>query len=110
MGALKRFVEKHFEMPTQAIQNDVLTVVGIVQAAPNNPDRLSLTMMNLSGTDMYVSPDTVPSATHGILLQSGGGVVSLNAAIDGELVGYEWSVYCTVANEELYVLETEGAG
>lgn len=97
-------------MPTQAIQNDVLTVVGIIQAAPNNPDRLALTMMNLSGTDMYVSPDTVPSATHGVLLQNGGGVISLNAAIDGELVGYEWSVYCAVANEELYVLVTEGSG
>lgn len=96
-------------MPTQANTFDITTVIGIVQLAPNNPDRLMLVVMNLSDTDVYVSPDSIPSAIHGILLQNGGGVMSLSAAIDGELVGYEWNVYCTAAAKAIFVLETEGA-
>lgn len=109
MGALKRFVDQLFKMPTQARGYDAATVNGIALAAPNNPDRLSLLMINLDDTDMVVAPDKGPTATHGILLQSGGGSVSLNAAVDGELVGYEWNVFCT-AIKTLYILETEGAG
>lgn len=108
MGALKDFVDKHFSTSTQAYGNDVAIVIGITLLAPNNPDRLMLVAINLSDTDVYVTPDKNPSATHGILLQSGGGTMSMNAAIDGELVGYEWNIYCTAAAKAVYVLVTEG--
>lgn len=109
MGALARFAERHFGVKTRATTADILTVASpaLIQAAPNNPDRLMLILMNLSGTDMYVSPDTRTSNTHGVLLQNGGGALSLRAEVDGELVGYEWTVWCTVAAEELFVMEVE---
>jgi len=109
MGALKRFVDDYFKMPTQVNVFDSATIAGATLAAPNNPDRLMLLMMNLSDIDMVVSPDKRPTAAHGILLQNGGGSVSLSAKTDGELVGYEWNVFCTDVRN-LFVLEMEGAG
>lgn len=108
MGALKRFIDKHFGMRTQAFTFDMATVNGIALAASNNPDRLMLTMVNLSDTDMVVSPDKAPTALHGIQLASGGGSVTITAKEDGELTGYEWNVFCT-AIKSLFVLVTEGA-
>lgn len=108
MGALKKFIDKYFGTSTQANTDDIDTVVGITNAAKNNPDRLSLVIMNLSDTNVYLSPDKVPSATHGVLIASSGGLMSLNAKEDGALVGYEWNVYCTVADKRVFVLETEG--
>ncbi len=110
MGALARFAERHFGVKTRATTADIITVASpaVIQAAPNNPDRLMLVFMNLSGTDMYVSPDRRPSNTHGVLLQNGGGSLSLRAEADGELVGYEWTAWCTAALEELFVMEVEG--
>lgn len=107
MGALKRLVDKYFGMMTQAYSFDSATVNGIALAAPNNPDRLMLTMINLDDTDMYVSPDKAPTALHGIRLAANGGSVTISAKEDGELTGYEWNVFCT-AIKSLYVLVTEG--
>lgn len=108
MGSLREFTNKYFSVPTQANVADVDTVIGIANVAKNNPDRLSLVIMNLSDTNVYISPDKNPSASHGILIQANGGFFSMNAKDDGALVGYEWNVYCTAATKRLFVLETEG--
>jgi len=109
MGALTDFIEKWFGVKTRVIPVDHLTVAApaVEMVVNNNPDRLMLTMINLSGTNIIVSPDRNPTATHGVHLALGGGAVTLNASIDGVLVGYEWYSYCVNANEELYVIELE---
>jgi len=109
MGALARFAERHFGVKTRPIVNPVTDSVGIgvTLVARNNPDRLALLVMNISDTDMYAAPDPTPSATHGVLLQLGGGVMSLQADVDGELVGYEWNIYCAGAAKAIFVLSTE---
>jgi hypothetical protein len=108
MGALSRFVDKHFGVKTRAVVNPVVGAVGIgvTKIANNNPDRLALVVMNISDTDMYAAPDPTPSATHGLLLQNGGGAMSLQADADGELVGYEWNIYCAGAAKAIFVLST----
>ncbi len=109
MGALSRFVDKHFGVKTRSIVNPVVGAVGIgvTNIAQNNPDRLALIVMNISDTDMYAAPDPSPFTDHGILLQNGGGAMSLQADVDGELVGYEWNIYCAAAAKAIFVLATE---
>lgn len=109
MGALARFVEKHFGVKTRPIVNPIVGAVGIgvTKVANNNPDRLALLVMNISDTDMYAAPDSLPSDTRGVLLALKGGAMSLQADVDGELVGYEWNIYCAGAAKPIFVLSTE---
>lgn len=111
MGALSQFLDKYFGVKTRPVTHDITTggAASITEAVPNNPDRLMLTIINLSANDVYAAPDTEPSITHGILLQSGGGTLSLQADADGALVGYDWHLYDAVGASVLFAIEMEGS-
>ena len=80
--------------------------VAISRAARQAPNRIGLTMVNLSANVIYVSPDGVPSATHGVRLAPSGGNLTLNWREDTHLVGLEWSMLASAAASDLIVLET----
>lgn len=107
--ALARWVAEHFGMKTRAVPNPVTASVstGVTTIAYNNPDRLTLLVVNLSNTEMYLGffPDV--SDTKGILLAASGGMASFTAEEDGELVGYEFLIYCAADDKAIFVLAME---
>ena len=109
--ALARFVDRHFGVKTRAVPNPVTDSVdtGVTVIAQNNPDRLFLLVVNLSDTDLYLGFFADVSPTKGILLAKSGGSVTLTAAEDGELVGYEITVYSSADSKAIFVLEVEAA-
>ena len=108
--ALSRFIEKKFGVKTRGIPRDltVTTFPAVVQVLKNNPDRLGYVVINLGGFPVYMSFDTIPTATHGILLINNGGFVSMSADEDGEIVGYETHATAIGGNSEIYIVEMEG--
>lgn len=109
--ALARYVAARFGVKTRAVSNPVVASVstGVTVVAQNNPDRLFLLVINLSDTALYLGffPDV--SATKGILLAATGGMASFSAEEDGELVGYEFSIYSSADNKAIFVFEVEAA-
>ena len=107
--ALARWVAKYFGMKTRAVSNPVTASVseGVTVIAHNNPDRLSLLVINLSNATLYLGffPDV--SDTKGIMLAASGGMASLSAEEDGELVGYEFNIYSAADDKAIFVLEVE---
>lgn len=107
--ALARWVAKYFGMKTRAVPNPVTASVstGVTRIAQNNPDRLSLLVINLSDATLYLGffPDV--SDTKGILLAAGGGTATFSAQEDGELVGYEFNIYSAADNKAIFVFEVE---
>ena len=53
-----------------------------------NPDRVGWDIFNLGDTVVYLSHETVPSATNGYYLDKNGGHIGMVYDEDGELVSY----------------------
>ena len=108
--ALSRYVAARFGTKTRAVPNPVTASVsqGVTTIARNNPDRLMLLVINLDETPLYLGffPDV--SDTKGILLAATGGMATITAEEDGELVGYEFRIYSAdAADKKIFVLEVE---
>ena len=112
MGALSRYLEKRFGMPTRHIVNP-LGVASVGTTATkllnNNPDRLMLLIINLSANVLYVGFESDVSNTKGIYLVSRGGHLVLVADEDGELVGQEIWVVGSDTSTTLYCVVTEAS-
>lgn len=70
-------------------------LVAAVAATPtqllkNDPNRLSLTIVNTSAVIMYVWPNNMVAAAKGIALAAGGGTMNLVWDEDFDSVGLEW--------------------
>lgn len=89
--ALHRFIERKYGMKTRSITNpnDVVQCeITVTEYLQNNPDRLGYILMNLGDFPMYVIFDEHPSDVRGLLLAAAGGIMSLDAERDYELVSY----------------------
>lgn len=89
-GAVNQFLEKKFGGPIRA-EKDLL-VVGIteVEAAVRDPERVSLTFVNLGLTTLFLSPLGQASVTEGIRLFPSGGLVSISIDEDAILQAVRW--------------------
>lgn len=77
----------------------------IISVARQNPNRVALLFVNLSANTVYLSPDGVPSSTHGIALGANGGFLALNYRDDMSLCGMEWAGIASGAGSDIFVLE-----
>ncbi len=93
---------------TYQVINPVTASVGVAQTliARGKPQRAFLLIVNLSANVVYVSPDNLVSATHGIRLAPGGGTVSMIWDRDLELVALPWSALASAAASDIFVLES----
>jgi len=108
--ALARYVEKKFGVKTRSVPNplgaiDVSTTV--TEIVHGNPDRLSITIVNLGANDVYIAFDREVATDRGILLTANGGFLSLIADEDMELVGYPIFGVTPAGTSRVYVHETE---
>jgi len=74
----------------------------------NNPDRLGLTIMNLSGSNVFIRPSQAASAGTGILLTPQGGFMAVSVKDDGPLAFIEWHGLGSAVDLDIYVLEIIG--
>lgn len=70
----------------------------------NDPERVSLLLINLSINTIYVGFDEAVGANKGIILEANGGYVSFNAKDDFILTTLQMNAVATGANSNLYVL------
>jgi hypothetical protein len=70
----------------------------------NDPEAISLTIINLGTADVYIKPSNTVLATSGILLTASGGNVSMDVRSDATLPSKEWWAISATAGQELYVL------
>lgn len=70
----------------------------------NDPERISLTIINLGTADVYIKPRNDVSATSGILLTASGGSVSMDVRSDATLPSREWWAISGTTGQELFVL------
>jgi hypothetical protein len=82
-----------------------VTGANVVQICPINPERVQLTICNLSAGNVIVGPKTTTSATVGILLTSNGGTISINVWEDGILPTMNWQVFDSAPPHTIYAVE-----
>lgn len=95
------------ELGVNVHTRDNVTAIGTseLQVLSNNPNRVGLTLINLSNDTIYVGLDNMVSADRGIRLAANGGSVSFNWQYDMSLIAHEWHAVSTAAGNNLYVLE-----
>jgi len=111
MGALSKFVRQKFGVDTRSLQDPVTAscLTTVTELLLNNPDRLSWIIVNLGTTAMYIAWDRTVSATHGVYVSPNGGMITLTADEDGELVGYAVYGIALTAPVDIFTVETEAA-
>lgn len=72
--------------------------------AAADPARFALLIVNLGTSSCYVAPFGQVSSTDGIILDSGGGFVSMTNRDDLLLPDYQWWAVCGASGQSLYVL------
>jgi hypothetical protein len=75
------------------------------QLFKQNPNRLAWILVNLSTTDVFVTPLFRATATRGIRVPSNGGFMSLLADEDLDMVGYEWFAIASLDLSPIFWLE-----
>lgn len=90
IGAAQSFIEGEFGGPTEDLEGEVSILTTVTKIVSNDPDALSLTMINLGSFDVYLMFDDQVSITRGIFLPAGGGSVSMNVRDDQALPTRNW--------------------
>ncbi len=87
-------------------ENETLVVTGTVQveAVPNDPDAVSLLMINTGSNPVMISLGTRPSSVNGISLLPFGGLISLTIKDDFLLPSRAWFCISPAGASYLYVL------
>lgn len=107
-GAALEYVGRRFGGPVETVKNplgDALTVgLAATRIAPFDPERVQLTLINLSVNEMFVLPGSDVSTTKGIRIGPNGGGVSFNVDQDGWLPCEEYHAVATAAGSAVLVV------
>lgn len=76
--------------------------------ARNNPDRLFLSIINLSANNIFIRPHEAATSTTGILLVPSGGSFTVIVRDDAILPIIEWHVIAGADASAIYSLEIVG--
>ena len=108
-GAAQDAVEASFGVRTVTRDNPLnIDNIDIArkQILPVDPDRMALTIINLSANTIFVKWDSDVSTTNGIRLGANGGNVSLQIPEDADRLIREWFALASVDNSDFFVSET----
>lgn len=86
-------------------ESNVSVGTSVTQLTQNDPECISLTMINLGTADVYIKPKNNVSTTSGILLTASGGNVSMDVRSDATLPSKAWFAVSGTAGQEVYVLK-----
>lgn len=84
---------QRFGFRTRQVEDFVLITTTSTLVAPNNPDRIHLTIVSNSIQPIYLSKAPDGAAPFGVPLAMEDSVVSWDSDLDGEATGYErWGI------------------
>lgn len=104
LGAAAEFVEKELGGPTTETEDVVSVGVSVTAVLGNDPERVSVVLVNLSANVIFIGFDEAVGAARGIRLAAGGGSASWNVREDYTLPLRAVFALATGANSNLYVL------
>ena len=81
-----------------------------VQLVENNPGRTNLTIVNLSGNSVYLSPQSAATTSSGILLTASGGSLAMNYNDDLILPTLEWHALASGSSSNVFIIEASILG
>jgi len=81
-----------------------------VQLVENNPGRTNLTIVNLSGNSIYLSPQNAATTSSGILLTASGGSLAMNYNDDLILPTLEWHALASGSSSNVFIIEASILG
>ena len=95
------------EYPGQYQEKDQSLTIGnaVQKVLEPNPERMSVGMVNIGPTNIYLTPQSNPSASNGILLLAGGGTFAMNVREDLTLPTLAWYAFSDAASGTLYTVE-----
>lgn len=107
LRATRDLVKELLGVSSYEITNPVTNSVGTSaeQILRQNPNRIWMSLTNLSANAMYVGPFADPSSGKGYLLNASGGTISLDFRFDLMLVTREWFALAGGAGSEILVVE-----
>ena len=108
MTTAKDLMQERFGVSTHTNINPLVDQIGTtkVQVLKNDPNRVALTMFNLSTNIVYVLPDESVATTRAIRLAPAGGAVGLNIFDDFDMVTRAWYAIAAGANSDVMFSET----
>lgn len=104
IGAVYKYVSKFYGGPCREQETTFTVGTAAVQVAARDFERVTLVLINLSDTGVYVSPFAGVSTTRGIYLSPAGGSLTLNIFEDSILPAVEWFAISSAADKTLYRL------
>jgi hypothetical protein len=88
------------------VRESVTTVgVAVVALVGNNPERVSLTIVNLGATEVFIATSESVSTSRGIRLTANGGGITLSVDTDGPLSALPWFAISSVAGNPVFAME-----
>lgn len=106
VGANQLYVEGVFGGPTEELDGEVSAGTTAVKVVGNDPEALSLTIINLGSAVAYLMFDDQVSATRGIELADGGGFLNVNVRDDQGLPTREWWAIAASGTTDLFYIRT----
>lgn len=100
-------VQERLGVRSYEVLNPVVEEIGVaaIQILRTNPNRLWISIVNLSANIVYVSPFANVAAAAGYRLNANGGTISFNYMEDLELVSREWWGIAAGANSAVMIVE-----
>jgi len=107
--AARELSKERFKGPTHAIVNPITNSIAATptEILHNNPDRVLLLAVNLSGLDGYVGFDREVGPGKGIPVSANGGYIILLIEEDGELVTQALFAISPGGAATWYIVEVE---
>lgn len=105
IGAAARFVAKEFGGAFRVRQEVVTVGTASIVAAPNDPDRVALILVNLGATTITISFQPAAVAGQGILLLDNGSDYSVNVRDDAIIPAWQHTVVSSAVGGSLLVVE-----
>lgn len=103
-GAALEWLEQTYRGPCRE-QDDVVTVGAVsALAIQRDPERVSLTIINLSADTVWLSPFNTGVTPRGIRLSASGGWMSVTLVDDAVLPTIEWHAIGAVGAQDIYWL------
>ena len=104
--SLDDIITQEFGTATRSEVDPETNEVGtsIVQILKNDPSRISFSVVNLSGNDVYVAPFPDVGTSKGIRLGPNGGGLSSRFRQDFHMVGYDWYAIASGASSAILTI------
>ena len=103
-GAVLEFLQDRFKGRLSHDELEYTVGTDGIVVAGGDAERVSLTLVNLGATTLYLSPSLQVSTVHGLRLGAQGGTVTMNVEEDSLLPALGWWCVSSAGGGLLFVL------